>query len=80
MGAAKDVMTANGDDTMDTGDGPEGTGLRTGDGSPYVLMETRPQTGADSAGASGGTDRSDDDANHSDSALQVEEPGYGYGV
>ena len=69
MGSAKDVKTANDDDRMDAGDG-----------SPYVLVETRPQTGADSAGASGGPDRPDDDADHGENALQAEEPGYGYGV
>jgi hypothetical protein len=67
MGPVKDVQTVNDDNTM----------AAQGDGSPYVRTETRPpmtrpQTGADSAG--------DNDANCADNALQVEEPGYGYGV
>jgi len=69
MGPVKDVMTANDDDRMDTGDG-----------SAYVIMETRPRAGVDSAGAAGGPDGADHDAHHADSAQQVEEPGYGYGV
>ena len=65
MGAAKDVMTANDDDTMAaSGDGS------TGDGSPYVRTETHPLTGDDS----------DNNATHADNGLQPEEPGYGYGV
>jgi hypothetical protein len=65
MGSAKDVKTATDDVRMDTGDA-----------SPYALKETGPPTAVDAAAAA----RADSNANHADTGVQVEEPGYGYGV
>jgi hypothetical protein len=66
MGHAKDVKTAADADTMAT---KRETSPYTSDES-YVRTEPRPLK----------ADDPDNNATHADNGLQVEEPGYGYGV
>ena len=68
MGPVKDVQTANDDNTM--------AARPSGD---VALRCDPPLVTADSAGDAAAS-HADADGNYADNALQVEEPGYGYGV